>query len=66
MTLTLRREKGVALTNDEVDNNFESRQETLVSGENMKTINGESLLGPGDVAFPVFTREQILGMALIM
>ena len=27
------------------------KQDALVSGENIKTVNGESLLGPGDMAF---------------
>ena len=31
---------------------FVSKQDTLVSGENIKTINGVSLLGGGDVKLP--------------
>lgn len=29
-----------------------NKQETLVSGTNIKTINGESLLGSGDIVIP--------------
>lgn len=29
--------------------NFENKQDTLVSGENIKTINGQSILGGGDI-----------------
>lgn len=29
--------------------NFDAKQDTLVSGENIKTINGESILGSGDI-----------------
>jgi hypothetical protein len=43
--------KGSPLTNDEVDANFASKQEVLVSGENIKTLNGKSVLGSGDLVF---------------
>lgn len=32
-----------------------SRQETLVSGTNIKTVNGTSLLGSGDITTPTYT-----------
>lgn len=31
-----------------------SKQDTLVSGTNIKTINGESILGAGDITMPTF------------
>lgn len=37
---------------DEAHKATESKQEKLVSGSNLKTINGQSLLGSGDVAIP--------------
>lgn len=40
-----------AITNlqNDVDDLEENKQDTLVSGENIKTINGESLLGEGNI-----------------
>ena len=35
-----------------VDNGLSTKQNTLVSGANIKTVGGNSLLGNGDVAFP--------------
>lgn len=32
-----------------VDGRFDSKQDKLVSGENIKTINGESIVGEGDI-----------------
>ena len=34
---------------DEVQDALDGKQDTLVSGQNIKTINGESLLGSGDL-----------------
>jgi hypothetical protein len=46
--------KGFELTFDELDANFKSlndgKQDTLVSGTSIKTINSSSILGSGDVA----------------
>lgn len=36
-------------TRQETDNKLNSRQERLVSGVNIKTVNGESLLGAGNI-----------------
>lgn len=36
-------------TKEETDALLEEKQETLVSGENIKTINGNSILGAGDI-----------------
>lgn len=54
--LTLRLVKGSPLTNAEVDDNFSNlntelggKQDTLVSGTNIKTVNGESVLGSGNI-----------------
>lgn len=35
---------------DEVEPRLENKQDTLVSGTNIKTINGESVLGSGDIS----------------
>lgn len=52
--LTLRNIKGSPLTNGEVDANFtalnDTKQDLLVSGTNIKTINGSTVLGTGDVS----------------
>ena len=52
--LTLRNIKGSPLTNGEVDANFtalnDTKQDLLVSGANIKTINGATILGTGDVS----------------
>lgn len=33
----------------DLKNSFDNKQETLVSGENIKTVNGQSLLGSGNI-----------------
>lgn len=38
-----------AYTKTETDNLLNAKQETLVNGTNIKTVNGESLLGPGNL-----------------
>lgn len=55
-TIVTRVGKGSPLTNTELDANFTNlnaelatKQATLVSGTNLKTINGQSLLGSGDL-----------------
>lgn len=42
-------ETGVATANSEIDKLKSSKQDILVSGENIKTINGTSILGNGDI-----------------
>ena len=49
--------KNAPLTNAEIDTNFinldqdiSTKQSTLVSGTNIKTINGQSILGPGNLS----------------
>lgn len=42
-------ETGVATANSEIEKLKSGKQDTLVSGENIKTINGQSLLGSGDI-----------------
>lgn len=56
MTITTRAVKGSALTWAEVDQNWAdlvtdigAKQDTLVSATNIKTVNGTSLLGSGDL-----------------
>ena len=34
---------------------LEKKQDKLVSGENIKTINGESLLGKGNILIPIYS-----------
>lgn len=55
-TIVLRGVKGSPLTNNEVDSNFSNlnievgqKQDTLVSGTNIKTIGGQSVLGSGNI-----------------
>jgi len=36
-------------TDETLQNNIDKKQDTLVSGENIKTINGKSVLGKGDL-----------------
>ena len=36
-------------TKTEIDNKLAGKQDTLVSGENIKTVNGQSILGSGDI-----------------
>lgn len=42
-------ETGVATANSEIEKLKSGKQDTLVSGENIKTINGASILGNGDI-----------------
>jgi len=42
-----------------LDTALNSKQETLVSGTNLKTFNGESLLGAGDIEFVAATNAEI-------
>jgi hypothetical protein len=37
---------------DKVNEIIDGKQDTLVSGTNIKTVGGNSLLGSGDIAFP--------------
>jgi hypothetical protein len=55
-SLTLRNVKGSPLTNQEGDDNLSAlntelgtKQDALVSGNNIKTINNTSILGSGDI-----------------
>jgi hypothetical protein len=57
MAIITRASKGSALTHTEMDNNFNeiisglnSKQATLVNQTNIKSINGTSLLGSGDLS----------------
>lgn len=38
-----------AIANRAVANALKEKQDTLVSGENLKTVNGQSLLGKGNI-----------------
>lgn len=42
-------DKATTYTTTEVDEKLGKKQDTLVSGTNIKTINGESVLGSGDI-----------------
>lgn len=55
-SITTRAGKGSPLTNAELDANFTNlntellgKQDTLVSGTNIKTVNGQSILGSGNI-----------------
>ena len=45
----------------EIDEINSSKQVNLVSGTNIKTINGTSVLGSGDIAFPTYLPPTNLG-----
>ena len=38
-----------------------TKQDNLVAGENIRTIDNISLLGPGDIPFKTFNHEKIIG-----
>ena len=38
---------------DKINELVDGKQDTLVSGMNIKTVGGNSLLGSGNVAFPI-------------
>lgn len=38
---------------DKINELVDGKQDTLVSGTNIKTVGGTSLLGSGNVAFPI-------------
>lgn len=44
----------------EVDENLEAKQDTLVSGTNIKTINGETILGEGDLTIEAGGKTVLL------
>ena len=44
-------------TKQEVDNKVSTKQDVLVSGTNIKTINGKDILGSGDVTIEAGTNE---------
>lgn len=43
---------------------LDAKQATLVSGSNIKTVNGESVLGSGDLVIQGFTLAQAQAAAL--
>lgn len=45
---------------DDVQEALDGKQDTLVSGENIKTINGESLLGSGDLEIQGGSGDTVL------
>lgn len=47
--LTLRGVKGTLLTNDEVDTNFVNLNNDKLEAADLKTINGVSIVGTGDL-----------------
>ena len=44
-------------TKEEVDSEYQAKQDQLVSGVNIKTVNGASLLGEGNINTPTKTSE---------
>jgi|694.fasta_scaffold00052_28 hypothetical protein len=70
-TLTLRNVKGSPLTNQEADDNLSNlntelgtKQNALVSGTNIKTINGVSLLGSGDISSSGVSLGKSIAMSI--
>ncbi len=56
---------------DKINELVDGKQDTLVSGTNIKTVGGTSLLGSGNVAFPIVssvssssTNEDAVGAKL--
>ena len=60
---TYNSEKATFATKQEVTEGLEAKQDTLVSGTNIKTVNGTSLLGSGDITIEAgtsgVTREYV-------
>lgn len=50
--------KAIATINQNITNLTNNKQDSLVSGTNIKTINSESLLGSGDISLPTETTIQ--------
>lgn len=72
--ITKRGNKGSALSITEMDTNLQnlvdavdSKQATLVSGTNIKTVNGNSVLGSGDIAVSGggVTMGKAIAMAMV-
>lgn len=58
--LNLKANQSTTYTKTEVDTAVGAKQDTLVSGQNIKTLNGQSMLGSGDitVAVDAYTKAQ--------
>ena len=56
---------GNAYNKDSVDTLLSNKQETLVSGTNIKTINGESILGEGDIEIKLNTENITVDSSFI-
>lgn len=58
---------GLSYYNDIIQDEIESKQDTLVSGTNIKTINNESLLGSGNITIGggSSTDVQINGTSIV-
>lgn len=54
-------QKGQAMKNIGVTDALAKKQENLVSGKNIKTVNGESILGSGDIVIPVYDDSELRG-----
>lgn len=57
---------GSGYSKQEIDDMLSKKQDNLVSGESIKTINGESLLGSGNIQITTdlsdyYTKEQVDG-----
>jgi hypothetical protein len=44
---------------------WSGKQDALVSGTNIKTVGGNSLLGSGDIAFPTGLQVEVTGTTLV-
>ena len=58
--LALKADQGTTYTKAEVDTGLGTKQDTLSSGTNIKSINGTSLLGSGDIVTPTTTVNNTL------
>ena len=69
VNIVTRVEKGAPLTHIEMDANFNNlnsgKQETLISGGNIKQINGESILGGGNLVLDLGRIGLPAGEALL-
>lgn len=52
-------DKSLTIVNDQVTKLTNDKQDSLVSGENIKTINGNSLLGDGDISISAGTNVTV-------
>ena len=56
-------EEHKATIKEYIDHQDNTKQDTLVSGTNIKTVGGQSILGNGNIAFPslanYYTKDEV-------